>query len=310
MKIFYHAADLDGRCSAAIAMRKWPNATVLAYNYYYDFPHDKIQPGEEVVFVDVFFDDKNEADLTKLLAITDKITILDHHRRKMADRVFAEKGIKYKGIIDPDAPGACALVWQYCFPKVDMPIGVRYIGEYDTWDRHFNNARFQLAVNAKNTGVFNKWLWDKILRDDSRFMLQMINEGNTIIEYLRPWYARYIRAYGRIGSIEDGKYSILLVPMGMVDSSIFDSIPALLFDVYARSTIGRDGDWKISITTNRLDLDLRDVAEKFDGGGHKKACGMSVKAPEDMVTFNPNADRTPLQKYYRNAYDFIDGVNR
>jgi len=303
-RIYYHGSDLDGRSSAVILMRKYPNYEVSPMNYHRGIDLTKIKKDEPLIFADVFFDDKREKDLRDLLAITTDITILDHHERKMANRVFEELGIKYKGIIDTESDGACAIVWNYCFPNHPIPMGIKLIGTYDVWKRNFDNIRYMLGLGANNPAVANKFIWNKVLSDDVDFNLLMKSEGSIILKYLRNDQTRYVRAYGIIGKING--YKALAINRGLSDSSIFDSVPQDAFDIYMRFTFTKDRKFKVSITTPREDLDLREIAAKFEGGGHPKASGLIVDKLEDIFEIDDNADYSPIYRFNREAYSKID----
>ncbi len=303
--IFYHAPDLDGRGSGVILSRRFPDARVKAHNYFYDFKSDEIKPGDSVIFADVFL--TNPEHIERLAKITKDITVIDHHNRAKEFMLLESFGVQPKGIINTKAPGAISLVWDWCYQGVPVPLWAQYIGTYDCWKRNFENVRFSLAANSFNTYVFYKPFWDKIVSEDKSFMLKLMTEGDIILRYVRQRDSRYIRAYSRTGYI-DG-HRCIVVNVGMTDSSIFDSIPSSSYEIYVRATLASDGTWKVSITTNNESLDLTTIAAKFDGGGHEHACGLKVNKLEDLIVFDQTPDRSVIGKYYKDAFDHIDGLS-
>lgn len=293
MKLFGHT-DIDGRACLAILTRKYPEATIINYNYFYD-PEKTInlvEPDEEVIFADITPTMEN---LELLMNITKNITIIDHHESSLRD--LQKAGLVFPGIQTADGIGACALVWDWCWkesPKPAIPYGIRCIAEYDGWDRTPENKMFYFGLQTIATFPTHR-NWDKILSDDHNMCQAILNVGRNVLAYLVPWYKRVIRSYSIKGSIEavvsEGiqypRYNALFINQGAVDGSIFDDVEER-YDVYIRGVFGKNQRWLISLTTNSGDVDVSLIARMFGGGGHKKAAGCAIDDLSDLFTPSQN----------------------
>lgn len=275
MDHIFHHTDIDGQCCGAILTRKFKNAVVHPYNYFYTFERafGQINDNDKIIFGDI----TPPTDvLNKLLLITKDITIIDHHSSSLDD--LEKAGLKFPGIQTPDGLGACILVWQWCYPDKELPLGVKWIGEYDNWQRTNDNRRFNFGIKTYNTMPTNK-IWDSVLSNENHFVNGILDTGSKVLSFLIPWYKRLIRSYSIEGKV-DG-YSALLMNQPNVDSSIFDNLTTE-YDVYVRVVFGKDWQWLVSITTNREDVDVSLIAKKYGGGGHKKSSGFRVSKLEEF----------------------------
>ena len=94
----------------------------------------------------------------------------------------------------------------------------------------------------------------------------LLQNGTCIIGYLRK---RDMDFYGVTGSDLDGIVSQLRVTKD-VEVAIF------LYEL-------EDGEFKVSTRSKEL-VDLSEIAVKFDGGGHVRAAGFSMKGePEQII---------------------------
>lgn len=282
--IVYHGADLDGICSGRIAAMKYPRAKLLPGSYYNtDQLKVEIENNQSFIFVDYFPDD-SDTEVIDMLQGKD-VTIIDHHER------LCVKDIKYKGIIDPDSEyGACVMTWKYLFPDRPVPVGVIYIGEHDVWNRSYDNVTYALGLSIYNTRIHNHALWNKILTNDKQHVSNTLYSGSIVYRHKYNWFFRYVRAYGIIGKVKGHK--AIMVNLGMVNSSVFDSIDNSNFDVFIRATMDRDMAWKISLTSSTVDV--REIAREYGGGGHKGASGCVVAKLEDIFTVTPDVNRYEL----------------
>ena len=279
MKCFYHSGDLDGHCAGAILKKRFPDAEIIGYNYFYQIDKSvgKIIKDEPVIFADITPVPEH---LKVVMSLTSDITIIDHHSSSLDD--LNQAGLSFPGIVKPGGIGACVLTWQWCFPELEVPLGVRYIGEYDDWQRTPENIYFHFGIRTFSTfpGAF---IWDDVLNNKLNVIDKLVTTGNNVSNYLFPWYKKLIRSYGIEGSI-DG-HSTLFINQPNVDSSIFDSVDGS-FDYYIRAVFGKSLEWLISITTDRNDLDVSEIARKYGGGGRKKTAGFRVKSIKEFFTPN------------------------
>jgi len=282
MKIFGHT-DMDGRACLAVMGSRYPDAKLIFYNYWYDNKiFDDVKPGERVVFVDIT--PRMEA-LTRIMEITNDITILDHHSSSI--RMLKEANLTFPGKMIEDGQGACKLAWEYAYPDKPIPRGIQYIAEYDNWERTHDNQKFYYGIHSFNTFPTNN-IWDSILVDNELAVTRIMDIGKTVMSYIIPFYKRLVNSYSIVGLV-DNLYPAILLNQGAVDSAVFDSLKES-YDVYARVVMGKDLEWLVSVTTKCNDIDLSLLADKFSGGGHAKSSGFRVKHLSDFF----NVQDTPL----------------
>lgn len=171
---FYHKADLDGVCSAAIVKHFVPECELYGIDYGDEFPWDLVRPGPEaetdplwmhlfkpengykcgdnwetftvkkrtVYMVDFSLPYENMFYMAKV----SNLTWLDHHKTALE----ANADLRARGMRDTTR-AACELawVWMSLFPDpekmtdsytfeefdVDLPEAVRLLGRYDVWDK-------------------------------------------------------------------------------------------------------------------------------------------------------------------------------
>ena len=92
---------------------------------------------------------------------------------------------------------------------------------------------------------------------------------------------RLIKSYAIPGFIDDisgspnRRFTSILIKQAAVDSSIFDDLEKK-YDIYLRVVYGKNCVWLVSATTDRDDIDLTELAVRFNGGGHKRSVGFAV----------------------------------
>ena len=298
-KIFYHVADLDGICSGAVAARKYPNAILVPYNYYYDFDRSfgDVAKDEPIMFVDIT---PRKESLLKLMMITKNLTIVDHHSDSL--KVLSDLGLSFPGIVetgnDDTSEGACVLTWKYCFPEKPIPRSVKLIGDYDVWRHNDEVKAFHYGLGTLKLSPVSKH-WDRILNDDESIITGILNRGHDILNYIVDFYALLARSYAIPGTLKVAGYDSfksILINQGCVTSEVFDSIKEI-YDLYFRVTIGKDGKFHCSVTTPRDDINCGALAGVIgDGGGRQRTAGFAVESLSQF--FAPNDERVSLTKVF------------
>ena len=266
MKCFYHSADLDGHCSGAIIKMRYPECELIGINYGDSFPWGDRYPTETVFMVDFCLQPFD--DMVKLNKQC-HLTWIDHH--KSAIETAHEKGFLAHEQSLEDGIGACALVWDYCYPGMERPKYVELLAEYDVWN-HTNmmTLPFQWGMRLKTTiPEKGPGLWEDLHRMEN--VVDIVNEGNIVLQYVAQDNRKYIEACGFETEI-DGLKCIAINRM-LTNSQMFDSVwDPEKYD--AMLTFGwRKGQWNISLYSDMPDIDVSVVAKTRGGGGHKGAAG-------------------------------------
>jgi len=290
--VFYHRADLDGLCSAAIVNKfaklrhGIPNAHFVGLDYHDDFDTaidwDHLR-GDVVYLVDFSL----PIDLMRRFAAVDAtLTWIDHHRTAIEAADAA--GFNPKGLRDP-AWSATELTWSW-FTDLGAPYAVRMIGKYDTWrqGKHWPEVlSFQYGLRSRpERHAPTHVLWHELLSQDRSPLTDQISaDGRAILRHLdeEATYAAselihstYIAGWpGPDGTRCHGVVA-LACNHAWHSSKLFDNYPhtpaADLFIVYSQR---RDLRWKVSLYANSPDINVGDLARQHGGGGHQGAAGFT-----------------------------------
>lgn len=288
MKCFYHN-DMDGKCAGAIVARATGNYNendYIMYDYSKPIPTEAIGDGETVYFVDLSFS-VNSVDKLREIIETKKCDLIwcDHHASSMEILKKYPEFNNIKGIRQEGVSGA-ALTWMY-FNKCEFsatPQFIQYVSDFDCWKFEFEDSLFfKYAVEAEDYDALDI-LWNKLVRDsnDSKHPLlnKMVESGKQISEYVKKEYKAYRKAYAYESRIDGIK---CLVVNRSCNSLVFgDKIE----DYPIVAIWAFNGEiYKYSLYTDKPDIDVSKIAERYGGGGHKKAAGF---VSEKMILVKTN----------------------
>ena len=265
MKCFFHSADLDGHCSGAIVLDKYPDCEMFGINYGDPFPWDSIEPGEVVFMVD--FSLQPFTDMLRLYSACCLVWI-DHHKTALAARDAA--GVLFAGIQE-DGIGACALTWRHLHQS-RIPYGVQLLAEYDVWKHDDANCLpFQYGMRLE-ISLPGSAVWPRVFGTE---LADIILRGETVLAYER----KQSEAYAQSCAFETSLMGLRCVAMNrmLTNSKAFDAVvdpdrhDAMLTFGY------RKGRWTCSLYSAREDVDVSAVALQLGGGGHKAAAGFQCQ---------------------------------
>jgi oligoribonuclease NrnB/cAMP/cGMP phosphodiesterase (DHH superfamily) len=300
LKCFYHD-DLDGRAAAFcvhawVGIKKFP-ADFIPMDYSKPFPFDTIVPGEQIWIVD--YSIKPE-EMDRLLAITEDVTWIDHH--KTAIERYADYPRHIKGIRQ-DGEAGCVLAWKYIHwwsgrgsfedfnPPADrhlapVPLAIELVGDRDIWAwRHGETTRkFYAASQAHDTKPDSEFWWkclDRELdpkategnakakeRGENWWTLLLIS-GQSIEDYRKRFYADYREALAFPVTFEGHKALAMNVARvgseAFGDDEVFQKYEILMPFCY-------DGR-QFTVSLYSKAVDVSELAKARGGGGHKGAAG-------------------------------------
>jgi len=278
IKCFYHSADLDGICSAAIVKYKYPDVELFPINYGDKFPWADIKLSDIVFMVD--FGLQPIEDMVKLKESC-YLTWIDHHITaiKEAERV----GLELPGL-RIDGTAGCELTWQYLFPNLDLPWPVYYLGRYDVWD-HSNKwvLPFQYGMRLKNLSPdSDKWeiLFDESHKNHTEFQCNIIDDGRLIINWETVENERTV-SYLSFETVFEGLRAIVCNARG--GSTLFQSKYNEEKHDIMISFVYTGKSWNYSFYSTQDNVHCGELAKKLakkynsTGGGHKGAAGMNIK---------------------------------
>lgn len=267
MKCFYHSADFDGKCSAAIVKLKHPEAELIGINYGQPFPWDAIRPDEFVLLVDFSlqpFDD--------MLRLRDSCALVwvDHHASAIAARNAA--GVPFNGLQDVGSAG-CELVWRLLHgDATPLPRAVHLLGRYDVWQwRNTPDAlEFQYGLRQYEVDPADRGWWDRLFRSEA-FVDQVIRDGRLLLTKERRSNSMYLRATGFDTELDGLR--VLAVNKGLTNSMLFDGgYDPERHDAMLSFCWYRDK-WKVSLYSDKPEVDVSAICHARGGGGHRGAAG-------------------------------------
>lgn len=268
---------MDGKCAGAIVARATGNYDendYIVYDYSKPIPTESIGEGETVYFVDLSFS-VNTIDKLKEIIEQKKCDLIwcDHHSSSMEIlKTYPEynniKGIRREGI------SGAALTWMYFYGCEfdEIPQFVKYVSDFDCWKFEFEDSLyFKYAVEAKDHDALDI-IWNKLVRDanDSKTprLHEMVEKGKTISKYVKKEYKAYREAYAYESRIDGIK---CLVVNRSCNSLVFGD---LIEDYPIVAIWAFNGDiYKYSLYSDKPDIDVSKIAERYGGGGHKGAAG-------------------------------------
>lgn len=201
---FYHRADFDGVCSAAIVKKFVPDCELYGIDYGDPFPWDKVMDGPQVSAAELeagsglprrqvyLVDFSLKPDEMKRLNECCDLTWIDHHKSAIE---------ACRAVLPADLPGlrlsskaACELVWGWfeedcCaddaahpfvpdfhvprrFCTCNLPEAVRLLGRYDVWDAENPDwpriEAFQFGMRAQGDYVMDPThpFWGAVVSPD------------------------------------------------------------------------------------------------------------------------------------------------
>ncbi len=286
MKIFYHT-DLDGKCCAAIMNYYYcmesDNVSLIPYDNGRKLPFHKMKDKETIFFLDCSLNSIQEM---KKLSEKYNLIWIDHHASSIDEAKknnFNPEGIREIG------KAACELTWEYVIQKTinkkqktTIPYGIQLIGRYDVWDLKFSSELipYNYGISSlENDPRTYKGMdtWSQVVfSDDKNILKNVIADGQAIERYLSIINKRIMNSYSFITKI-DGKKA-LAINRQFVNSSVFKSHwnntkydLMIAFAKFKEKNLGFC--WKVSLYSDKENINVGQIASKYGGGGHKDAAG-------------------------------------
>lgn len=296
MKCFYHSADLDGKCSAAIVRRRYPNCELIPIDYGQPFPWEDMEAiteanREPIEVIMVDFSLQPFSDMIRLDSLCD-LTWIDHHKSAIGDSdehhwIDSEDAIK----AGPDGAllksltvlgirevgiGACVLTWRYLFPDEPVPRAVQLLGEYDVGDHHLNPdcLPFQYGMRLVESDPENA-RWPMLFGDSKHkqhldLTKDIIKSGRSILEY----QTKHNEDRAKTLCFDTEMDGLRLIAANHPHNS------KLLNSVWDPSRhdamcifYWKPSQWTIELYTDKPGLDLGAICKEHGGNGHPGAAG-------------------------------------
>lgn len=182
----YHKKDLDGICCGAIMKFRYPDITLIGYNYGEDIPD--IPSGEQIIMGDVSFDMETMFLLNE--KSNNQLTWVDHHISAYID--YNNYIIKNPDVLIDyhysNEYAACELMWRVLYPGTPTPTAVQLLGEYDVW-KNSDSDRWSDVIMPFQYGMRllvstpNEFPKNLFLRECADLQDEIMMTGQIIFEY-------------------------------------------------------------------------------------------------------------------------------
>lgn len=279
MICIYHSRDLDGYCSGAIVKKKFPDATLIGYDYGEPIP--ELPTGEAVIIIDVSMPMK---DMEHIAENSNwQLTWIDHHVSAINEfKNYVGDGEAFCVAVLEVGIAACEIAWKYYFPDFPITSPVQLLGEYDTF-RNKDQDRFNKYVLPFQYGMrsictsaesFPSRLLDRKFTVYDVIFIEDINKtGLGILKYQMEQNKKLCEKAFHFNFL--GHRAICLnttTPNSLTFESVYD--PAKHDVMMPFSFTGKF--WVFSLYTETDNVDCSVLAKKMGGGGHRKAAGFQV----------------------------------
>jgi oligoribonuclease NrnB/cAMP/cGMP phosphodiesterase (DHH superfamily) len=206
---------------------------------------------------------------------------------------------------------ACQLVWNHLYPKDKIPYCVRQLSLYDIWKHDDPNTlpyqegmRVLLDKSGHGTTPYAQKMWKDALQTKPRdsksqlppstWDLMRIIEGLLILKFKKGEDSKYAAAYSfefewavelPVSKPVDGNetytqiYRVIALNRGMCGSPALDPVYNPHHDLKMFFCLKPNGLYKVSLRSDREEIDCAKIAKVYGGGGHKGAAGFSIKEP-------------------------------
>jgi uncharacterized protein len=272
--VIYHADCRDGFGAAYAAWKKFgDNASYIPWRDHAVAPEGLVD--KEIYIVDFSF---HRATFEALLTHNTSVVVIDHHQTAQAD-VEAYP----QNIFDNNHSG-CVLAWQYFHPGTEVPELLYYIEDHDLW-------RFALTENREYNVALGQYevsftVWDALIAELAASEANRINfiaKGALIAKFEDKLVDTIMKTRERV--LFEG-HEVWAVNAERIYRSILGNKLAELNEAEGKIAIGivyyhSHGRVNISLRS-RGEVDVAAIAEKYGGGGHKRAAGIEVGTFADL----------------------------
>lgn len=264
---FYHNADLDGLCSAAIVKKFVVGVDFYGINYGNEFPYDLCDKYNEIIMVDWTLQP-----FEKLLDFSNKhtLTVIDHHKSVVQEIDRYGGVINFMGFTITEK-AACELCWEYFSigGYEEIPKAVWLLGRYDVWDLEAdpNVLNFQYGMRSAVEQYDDLYLQD-LLND--KIDIQLVSEtGKAIINYQEKQDKKYCELYAY--PVEFQGYKCYACNKAQNNSQFFESLPEHDISISYAHMPHKNRKWTVSLYSKTIDTSV--ISKSFGGGGHSGASG-------------------------------------
>lgn len=295
--IIYHKNCNDGFAAAWVAWKFFAGEAEF-HPTNYSGPSSEIPEARDrnIFILDFSY---SRADLMTLASRNKSVFVLDHHKTAAMDLALLpgcpsigpyldhkDKGFNFPLCADFDmGRSGAGIAWDYFFPGIERPHLINYVEDRDLW--RFNDPDTRAIHSTLNSYDYDFKVWNQLYRDMQvpRALLELIGEGQTL-DRMHLKRCREIIEQGRRIATIGGYY----VPVCNAPYAFASDIGNLMCSdagangkapPFAATYFEHAGGRTFSLRSTPAGIDASEVAKRFGGGGHRNACGFTLKAEPD-----------------------------
>ncbi len=266
-KVIYHSNCHDGLASAAIFYSFYQNCDFIPMSHGYKLP----ELNKEVILFLDFSVPKNE--MLELMNYN-KVYIIDHHIS-----AFYLKDILPEGeyVLDKSYCGAM-LTWKEMYESPE-PLLLKYVNDRDLWLNNLPNYKeiFNgLNLEEKTIENFHKLLFDE---NQMKVLKRLQQVGSIVLKHLESTYP-ILKKKIFIDEYKGHKVAYLNSPLYQSDlgNYVMEN-----FDVDFAAIYHFNGEKTIFSLRGKDKVNLSEIAQSYNGGGHFNAAGCSISGPVNTL---------------------------
>ncbi|MEX0568581.1 MAG: hypothetical protein Q6363_005385 [Candidatus Njordarchaeota archaeon] len=265
-----HSEDIDGIASAALILRKFSNAQII------------FMKPNEIRRTSMSFDIVIDLPKPRNCRIN-----IDHHKSNF-EYLIKNRRIGEDDLVDPNAPSAACLVAKYY--NLTDKISKEIVDMANKADKGEHDRKLMLLDLIIKCNVMNQtklyWLSDKLSKLGKKIFKD--NEFKREIEKLRPIRKKINETEVVVekllrSNIKAVVFDCMRIPYAVarVPPTIFTKRGGYVALSYYMEP--DSGKIKISIRVGDYDFRADIFAERFGGGGHEKAAGLTVRGEAELA---------------------------
>lgn len=278
--VVYHNPCNDGSGAALSAWTALGNKAVYEKRAYHKEFNTRSVVGKNVVVLDASF---KKEELRQLQRLANKIMILDHHDSAMRD-LAGEAGCFF----EMQNSGAM-LAWHYFHGLEKTPPKlIQLIEDRDLWRWEYRDESeplyYALRVRCSNNDfkTFEQYL-DPVKLDE------LIAYGKTLVEENHRWCKEAaLQAQERLFRLPGSSTTYNIMCLELPNDKLVSELAEYL---YSNNNVDfimmwcKAGDqYKISLRSGNLNINLGEIAASLGGGGHRQAAGAVITtSPWDLL---------------------------
>lgn len=292
--VIYHSADYDGIFCREIAKKFLGPGSEQEPNEYigWNFGDPPVKPTAgfgRVYVLDLPCDKPLGLEVSRLWPGCSNLIWIDHHKSSIASHPASLPGYRIDGV------AACRLAWQWFTMRaeatdalslptkdkylnriVDEPLAVRLAGEYDVWDhRGDGDLEFQFGLDSV---ALTPAGWTALLSEYAgEYAKELVQRGSAAMACYAKRDADIMHSRSFLLNWEGLKFLALNTARCNSNTFAARDVPETghdaLMGFYFNGKV-----WVVSLyhAKHRTDLDLSEIAVRYNGGGHRGACGFTI----------------------------------